>query len=129
MNWDIDKGLTSLEASIIPGTIIQRVAMDLSSMEREKIKPTADEIAKGGCVAWCLALGKISQRKVFFYGRTIHTAYIKARKEVKNAKDLESLAFFGLKKPKRSNSFMKARALKKKAGNGKQRKIQPSSNS
>ena len=114
MKWDIDKALRALEDSQIPGTTVSRVFLyGTETMERAGLVPTAEELTKDSIFAWCLALGKIQERKLFVYGRTIRSAYLKARKIIKSL-SAEDLAFFGLKAPNRSNSFLAARGLKKR---------------
>jgi len=114
MKWDIDKALTALEDSQIPGTTISRVFLyGVEIMDRAGIVPTAEELAKDSIQAWCLALGRIQEHKLFIHGRTLRAAYLKARKVIKKLSS-EELVHYGLKKPKYSKGFEEARKFRKK---------------
>lgn len=101
MKWDIDKALIALEASGIAGTTLTRVMVSGEDMMKEKIgRITDEERAQGYAKVWCLALGKLDERKLFVYDHTIHSAYLKARKVVRMLSD-EDLKFLGLRRPKK----------------------------
>lgn len=111
MKWDIDKALSKLEASSIAGTTISRVLVDYenaATLEKLGLKAPRSKKSK----AWCVGLGLLHTPKLFFHGWTIHEAYLKCRKAVREL-SAESLQFYGLTKPtKRSNSFNTARKRK-----------------
>ena len=111
MNWDIDKALTALEDSSIPGTAINRVLMDLDTMKREGIKPTPAQVERKCGFVWGLSIGRQNDRKVFFHAHTIHEAFLKARRALKKASPAER-EFFGVKIPKKRNSYASARRKK-----------------
>lgn len=115
MNWDIDKALALLENSSIPATGVARALLgDIPSIEREGLVPTAEERLKGCAIVWCLALGRLNEPKLFVYGRSIRTAYLKARKIVRRLPP-DLLAYYGLKSPKkRTNSYASARKNSRK---------------
>lgn len=80
MKWDIDKALAALEDSGIAGTTITRVMIETPELIEEKLgNVTEAERTAGYAKAVCLALGKMSERKIFIHGRTIHSAYRRAR--------------------------------------------------
>jgi len=81
MQWDIDKSLVMLEkGQSVPGTILQRVTMDTSLMVKEGLKPKPEHLERGYGLIWCLAVGRVYERKRFFHGHTIREAYLRARK-------------------------------------------------
>ncbi len=114
MKWDIDKALTLLEDSTIPATGVTRVMLgDIASIEREGLTPTPEERAKQCAIVWCLAFGRLNDPKLFVYGRSVRSAYLKARKIIKGLSP-EILTYYGIKAPKKSaNSFASARRKRK----------------
>lgn len=83
MKWDIDAEVEALEScTIIPGTTISRVCMDLKTMKLYGVVPTAkqQESRRDGGFAWCLAIGRANEPKAFFYAQTILEAVEKAKK-------------------------------------------------
>lgn len=102
MRWDVDKALRALEDSIIPGTGFQRVTMSgLEMLEEHLGKELRDEDRKRGYAhLWCLGLGCQTQRKLFVYGYTVRTAYLRARKIVRKLPQ-EDLTLFGLVRPRK----------------------------
>jgi len=115
MKWDIDKALKALEdGSRISGTTVSRIQISGEDHALKfGIRFTAAERERGCAFVWCLALGIIQLPKLFFYDREIHGAYIKAKKAIKNLSD-DELLYYALRKPRRSNSFMAAKSLKKR---------------
>jgi hypothetical protein len=57
--------------------------MGVDLMARERIKPTADQLEKGGGFVWCLALGFSTRPKALFYAHTIREAFLKANRAAK----------------------------------------------
>jgi hypothetical protein len=89
--WNIDRALKSLEPESCPGTTVQRVLLDVKLLLDSSYKvrygsivPTAAEIDRGHLWVWCLSLGFAYAPKACFYGRTIRSAYLKARKAAKD---------------------------------------------
>lgn len=80
MKWDPDRAIISLEPEVAPGTSFTRVYLDLRYMEREGIKPTPQQLAKGGGNVWCLGLGYSNMPKAFFYAQTMRGCYLKAKR-------------------------------------------------
>jgi hypothetical protein len=114
MKWDIDKALQQLEHPGTSGTVVERVLIrvdDDSTVKRLGLK--FKKGLTGYQIVWVLGLGKLSQRKLFFHGRTIREAYLEARRGVKkmSAADRD---WYGIPAPKkRSNSYASARRKKK----------------
>lgn len=101
MKWDIDRALEALEDSGIAGTTFTRVMVETEALIQEKLGHITDEErAKGYAKVWCLGLGKMNERKLFIYGRTIHSTYLRARIIIKRL-TVEELRFFGLRAPKK----------------------------
>lgn len=101
MKWDIDKALEALEDSGIAGTTFTRAMVETEALIQEKLgHVTAAERAKGYAKVWCLGLGKMNERKLFIYGRTIRSACLRARIIVRQLTP-EELRFFGLRAPKK----------------------------
>jgi len=92
VRWDIDKALTSLGGE----PVIQKATLTIEGEQ----KPVC-----------CIKFGK----NILFHGRSIHEAYLNARKGLKKLDDA-ALIELGLIRPrKRSNSYASARRKKKKA--------------
>jgi hypothetical protein len=83
MKWDIDRELRRLEPETAAGTTINRVLMDVASMKRNGVEPTAEHLANGCGTIWVVGLGFIQEPKAFFYAQTIRKAFLKARQAYK----------------------------------------------
>jgi len=88
-NSNLDKEILDLEAALgfgpgfAPGTMINRVLVDLCILRKEDgIERTPEENSKGYAMIWSLALGKMSEPKQFFYGRTIAQAIENAKRQL-----------------------------------------------
>lgn len=112
MKWNIDKALTALESSNLPGTSVQRVTVSgVELLEQHLGKELRDEDRQRGYAhLWCLGLGRESHRKLFIYGYEIRTAYLRARRVMRRLPK-EDLEFFGLARPRKRK---KAPSLKPK---------------
>jgi hypothetical protein len=89
VRWDIDKALVSLGGD--PN--IQQAHLSVAG-ETKKV--------------WCIKFTKA----LLFHGRSIHEAYLNARRELKKLDD-ETLTVAGITRPKkRSNSYATARRKK-----------------
>ncbi len=112
--WDIDKALSDLEDSDIPGSSIARVYMDITLFPQNQIKPTKEQVDRRGGFVWCLTLGRYHDRKLFMYAGRIRECYLRARRKIKAMTPTER-ASYGLKLPSKSNSYAVARRKKKRA--------------
>lgn len=113
MKWDIDKALSLLEIPGTAGTCIDRVLVGLRDTGTiERLGLTSRKTSEGHAMVWALGLGKLANRKVWFYGWTIREAYLKAKKAVKKM-STEDLCWYGIQPPRsKKNSFISARKRK-----------------
>jgi len=114
MKWDIDKALDRIDSKEqILSSRFERVVMGLDYARTLGLKLTKKEETDGSVVVWCFSVGPMHLPKLFVYGRTVRATYLKGRKLIKQLtlKDREQL---GVCVPKKSNSYMKARRLRKK---------------
>jgi hypothetical protein len=109
MKWDIDKALALLEDPGTSGTSLDRILIHVADAEGMKRLGLKFRKTGGYAIVWALGLGKLAQRKIFFHGKTIHEAYLKARRAVKKMSATDR-AWYGIPTPKkRSNSYASAR--------------------
>lgn len=87
---DVIKKLAALEKRAnkilpgVPGTTLSRVLMDMKLAEKED--PRAPKHSNGESVLmWCLALGPMSEPKVFFYSITVDGVILKAEKDLRGS--------------------------------------------
>ena len=71
MAMSLEQRIRQLERRIdgTPGTILQRVLMGEKDAKREGIDTSTAR--NGVLVVWCLGIGKLAERKTFFYDVTI----------------------------------------------------------
>ena len=103
MKWDIDRALASLVGSPESDTTINRVSLygvELMDQHLGSKTLTAAERERGHITVWCIGLGKLHQRKLLLYARSLHELYLKARRTVRKLSS-EELDELGLKMPKR----------------------------
>lgn len=103
MRWNIDRDLKALEASPISETLINRVTLIGRELLVQQLGKSATkaELEQGYARVWCLALGKVNERKLLIYAPTIRETYLKARRVLRRLSQ-EELDFYGLRAPRHS---------------------------
>jgi len=106
MKWDIDKALARLIGNPLATTSLSRVMLSIQGAVEEKLAPlTAEESAAKLIMAWRLRVG-FQDHNLDAYGRTIHGAYLKARRAIQGMTP-EAAEFCGLRPARRRGKPMK----------------------
>jgi len=83
MKWDIDRAMMPYEPNIEPGTIWQRVRMQVSVARREGLKIPDHKTDRDSVLTWCVGVGVSQWPKFFVYGYTMRECFLRLRKQAK----------------------------------------------
>jgi hypothetical protein len=83
VKWDVDRALAPYEPIVIPGTVWQRVLMQVSQARREGLRVPSKLEDTSVVTVWSLGIGRSEMPKEFIHGFTMRECFLRLRKMVK----------------------------------------------
>lgn len=84
MKWDIDKAMAPYEPNTIPGTIWQRVLMQVTLARKNGLKIPEGKRDNDSVNVWSCGVGMAGYPKHFVYGWTMRECFLRLRRQARS---------------------------------------------